>query len=95
MRLVDLVKQYTESVGHVLETMKVVEGPTTVDMLQVRGILEHAKAYLQDAEYYLLQRRHGVSLASVAYSEGLLDALRMLGAVEFEWSHARGKMKEK
>jgi len=44
-----------------------------------------AKAYLQDAKYYRDGKRFDVSLASVAYCEGLLDALKMLGAVKFEW----------
>jgi len=55
--------------------------------------LELAKAYLQDAKYYRDEGKLEVSLASVAYCEGLLDALKMLGMVKFEWP--RKKEEEK
>ncbi|MEM2104245.1 MAG: DUF357 domain-containing protein [Candidatus Bathyarchaeia archaeon] len=48
-------------------------------------VVELAKAYLQDAKYYSESKQFEVSLASIAYCEGLLDALKMLGAVKFEW----------
>ena len=41
--------------------------------------------YLEDAKYYKAQGKFETSLTSVAYCEGLLDALRLLGAVKFEW----------
>jgi len=40
---------------------------------------------LQDAKYYKAHGKLETSLTSVAYCEGLLDALRLLGAVKFEW----------
>jgi hypothetical protein len=40
---------------------------------------------LEDAKYYKDQKRFETSLTSVAYCEGLLEALRLLGAVKFEW----------
>lgn len=49
-----------------------------------RGVIETTKRYLSDAEYYK-SRDLVSSLATVAYCEGLLDALRLLGLVRFEW----------
>jgi hypothetical protein len=47
--------------------------------------MDFAKAYLEDARYYREKKKFEVSLTSIAYCEGLLDALRLLGAVKFEW----------
>jgi FAD synthetase len=49
------------------------------------GVLEQAESYLKDSRFYLSKGRGAVALASVAYAEGLLDALRLLGLVDFEW----------
>ena len=56
-----------------------------IEKSSVANIIEEAKRYLEDAKYYFKKREYEVSLASVAYCEGLLDALRMLGLIEFEW----------
>jgi len=91
----DLAKDYIESVDHVLESVKINEGPFAVDAHKVRSIVENVKAYLEDAKYYLLEERFEVSLASVTYCEGLLDALRMLGTVGFEWPQRKRNVREK
>lgn len=86
MNIEKLVSKYVASAEHVLGEIEVVaEDCTCVSADCVKQVLEAAKAYLQDAKYYREQERFEVSLASVAYCEGLLDALRMLGAVKFEW----------
>jgi len=51
----------------------------------VAAILNYAIDYLEDAKYYKAQGKLETSLTSVAYCEGLLDALRLIGAVNFEW----------
>jgi FAD synthetase len=52
---------------------------------RVRPILEQAEDYLRDSRFYLERGEGAVALASVAYAEGLLDALRLLGLVDFDW----------
>lgn len=94
MSLEKLVSKYITSTQHVLEEMVIVEGPSNVDTEAIGKIVGHAKAYLEDAKYYRDQRKFEVGLASVAYSEGLLDALKMLGAVEFEWAGVKEKIEE-
>jgi len=87
--LAELVEKYVNSAEDVFRNMKVTDVCLSVDVDCVRGVLESAKAYLEDAEYYRDKRKFEVSLTSVAYCEGLLDALRLLGAVKFEWPARR------
>lgn len=88
MSLEELVSRYIASAEHVFATME--KGGTNLSAEGVEKVVESAKAYLEDAKYYRDQRKFEVSLTSVAYCEGLLDALRLLGAVKFEWQ-SRGK----
>lgn len=72
----------TERVLTNLEKLDVTAYPKAED---VKAVLDEAKRYLEDAKYYLDNGKPETSLASVSYCEGLLDALRMLGYVEFKW----------
>jgi FAD synthetase len=85
MSLEELVTKYIGSAEKVLEEMQRAEGEVTVGEAGVDAILGYVTAYLEDAKYYKAQKRFETSLTSVAYCEGLLDALRLLGAVKFEW----------
>jgi hypothetical protein len=80
-----LVSKYIDSATHVLETMKSVDDKTGLPKDSIKKVVESAAAYLKDAEYFRKKGRFELSLTSVAYCEGLLDALRLLGAVRFEW----------
>jgi len=93
MSLEKLVSKYMRSAERALSELEVVVDSLTISVDDVRRVVDSAKAYLYDAEYYRDRKRFEVSLASVAYCEGLLDALKMLGAVEFEW--VREKRNEK
>lgn len=48
-------------------------------------IVDLAKAYLKDSKYYYSIGDRETSLATVSYAEGLLDALRLIGVVNFNW----------
>jgi len=85
MSLKELVSRYIDSADHVFDEIKIAEECTNIDVLGVKKAVEFAKAYLEDAKYYRDKKKFEVSLASVAYCEGLLDALKLLGAVKFEW----------
>ncbi len=65
--------------------LKKTQQPVTITKDEVDGLLAWAHDYLQDAKYYKSQGKFETSLTSIAYCEGLLDALRLLGAVKFEW----------
>ncbi|MGQ9506859.1 MAG: DUF357 domain-containing protein [Candidatus Bathycorpusculaceae bacterium] len=85
MSLEELVSKYIASAEQVFKEMQISETSVTLDANNVKGVVDFAKAYLDDAKYYRDRKRFEVSLASVAYCEGLLDALKLLGAVKFEW----------
>lgn len=85
MSLERLVLKYIASAEHVFGEMELCKASVNVGVDDVKRVLEQAKAYLEDAKYYVNQKRFEVGLASVAYCEGLLDALKILGAVKFEW----------
>ncbi len=52
---------------------------------KAREILDLAKTYIDDTVYYYEIGDYITGLVTVAYAEGLLDALRILGYTDFEW----------
>jgi FAD synthetase len=96
MSLERLVSEYICSAERVLHELQMAKTSATMDVERVKQVCEWAKDYLEDARYYREKKKFEVSLTSVAYCEGLLDALRLLGAVNFEWStKTKGKRKAK
>jgi len=93
MSLEALVAKYIASTEKVLKEMQQTEGSISVAKESVNSILSYVTAYLEDAKYYKAQKRFETSLTSIAYCEGLLDALKLLGAVKFEWPE-RTKIKK-
>ena len=89
MSLKNLVSKYITSTAQVLENIEVSEEEISLDEEKIGEVLDYVKAYFQDAKYYKDKHRFKVSLTSVAYCEGLLDALKLLGAVKFEWSEKK------
>lgn len=80
----EMVKKYVLKTERVFGKIKVLGGSTVKENL-VREVVDEAKRYFEDAKYYLERKEYEVSLASIAYCEGLLDALRILRLAEFEW----------
>jgi len=85
MSLDELASKYVNSAEEVLTKVTISGNPPSVNVESVKKVVDCAKDYLEDARYYMGKKKFEVSLTSVAYCEGLLDALRMLGAVGFEW----------
>ncbi len=85
MNLEELVTKYILSAEEVLKEMQQTKGTINVTEQDIVKILNYVTNYLEDAKYYKTQERFETSLTSIAYCEGLLDALRLLGAVNFEW----------
>lgn len=83
VRLERKVTKYLTSVDRVLRQVEI----TSPEALRsrVNSIVETARRYFSDASHYKDGGDLVTSLATVSYSEGLLDALRMLGLVEFDW----------
>lgn len=91
MSLEDLVSKYIGKAERALAELKTCEVVVHVDNRKTCGIIEEARRYLNDAKYYRNRKQFETGLASVAYCEGLLDALRLLGVVKFTWSNLNGK----
>ncbi len=94
MSLEELVSRYVNSADKAFDMMDIGLASINIDEKGIRKIVDYARCYLEDAKYYRENGKLAVSLTSVAYCEGLLDALRMLGAVKFEWP-ARQPRKER
>lgn len=85
MTLEELVAKYVKNSERVFSTIKINQGSVELREEKISEVIQNAKCYLEDAKYYQHQGKLETSLASVAYCEGLLDALRFLGAVDFSW----------
>lgn len=91
MSMNELASKYIGSAEHVFNHVEVAEPLLMLDFRRVSNVMDLAKAYLEDARYYREKKKFEVSLTSIAYCEGLLDALRLLGAVRFEWPTGKKK----
>ncbi len=79
-----LIGKYIAGCRRVREAMKMTPPPTPLTAEQIRDLLDHVDRYLVDAEYYRAERKP-TALTSVAYAEGILDALKLLGIADFQW----------
>jgi hypothetical protein len=89
--LEELTNKYIGSAERVLKELQKTQMPIAMKEAAVSDVLSWAANYLEDAKYYRAEGKLETSLTSVAYCEGLLDALRLLDAVKFEWSTSQGK----
>jgi len=86
MKTIDvLVTKYIKGAESVIKDIGEIPDNIHLKGEEVKTVFDWAKRYLQDAKYYQEEGKLETSLTSVAYCEGLLDALRLLGAVEFSW----------
>ena len=91
MSLKELTSKYIQNSERVLAEIKLATDVVVIDEEKIKGIIESSRQYLNDAKYYEQQNKLETSLASVSYCEGLLDALRLLGVVEFTWPSGNQK----
>ena len=94
MNCEELVSKYIESAEYVMRDLKIMQTAVNTGTEDIEKVIKHAKAYLDDAKYYRDKKHFEVGLTSIAYCEGLLDALKLLGAVSFEWP-TKSKKKRK
>jgi len=76
-------ERYLESVGAVLEELKL--SCSGAEEEKVKAIIETVRNYREDGEYFLKHGDVANGLAAVCYAEGILDALRLMGVIEFQW----------
>jgi hypothetical protein len=58
------------------KSLKLAETTSNPDALRV---VDHARRYVADSRYFLETGKPTTALASVAYAEGLLDSLSIMG----------------
>jgi FAD synthetase len=85
LTLEKLVSKYIQGAERTFEEIGALTNRIQLDEAGAKRVFDSAKRYLEDAKYYQREGKLETSLTSVAYCEGLLDALRLLGAVEFTW----------
>jgi hypothetical protein len=94
MSLEFLINKYIASAEKVFATLTRKSTPLQVNEATVQELLRWATDYLADAKYYKAQGKLETSLTSIAYCEGLLDGLRLMGAVDFTWPSKQQESKE-
>jgi hypothetical protein len=72
-------RAYISNFEKALHTSNVKMGENRIDGAAITKVTDAIHRYLEDARYYLENNRSTTSLASIAYAEGLLDALIFLG----------------
>ncbi len=57
-----------------------------------KQLVELAQQYLEDTKYYYDKKDYVTALATISYSEGLLDSLARLGKISIEWDRSRKRL---
>ena len=83
MTIDELITKYIRGAERVFKEIGQLPEDVHLNEEEAKTVFDWAKRYLEDAQYYQKEGKLETSLTSVAYCEGLLDALRLLGAVEF------------
>lgn len=60
-----------------------------VKVREAREVLELVRTYVSDSKYYFSREDYITSLSCIAYAEGLLDTLRLLNLVSFDWEYPK------
>jgi hypothetical protein len=72
-------ERYIQSLEGALQKNRILTSDSPVKASSIKAVSDALQRYLKDARYYLQNGKPTTSLASVAYAEGLLDALTYLG----------------
>ncbi len=80
-----LVGRYVSSIELALKDLKIRDSNSTLVEHNIELVIDAARRYLSDAKYYLGIKKEAIALTSISYAEGLLDALRIMELVDFEW----------
>ena len=86
-----LLFKYIGNSEKIFVEIKIKKEAETPSPEQIAEVIEYAKRYLSDAKYYGEKQQYETGLVSIAYCEGLLDALRLLKLVDFTWPEGKEK----
>jgi hypothetical protein len=81
MNAEELTTKYIDAMEKTVKNMQRTKGTITITETCVDEIVGYVTAYLKDAKYFRDQKKFETSLTSIAYCEGLLDALKLIGAI--------------
>jgi hypothetical protein len=87
----ELLSRYIQNVDRVFAEMKLSQQTICFNTEKAMEIVEMAKSYLEDAKFFRDRKRFETGLVSISYSEGLLDGLRLLKIVNFQWKQKNEK----
>ncbi len=73
-------ERYIENLKVAFNTLKIIK-----ETREVIKLIDLAKRYLEDSKYYFEKESFIDSIVCSTYSEGLLNALRELKLIKFEW----------
>ena len=77
----ELAAKYIAAMEKTLRNVQSTKVSVAVSKECIDEIFGYVKAYLEDAKYFLSEGKFETSLVSIAYCEGLLDALKLISAV--------------
>ncbi|MCW4005862.1 MAG: DUF357 domain-containing protein [Candidatus Bathyarchaeota archaeon] len=78
----ELAVKYIRAMEQTLQGMQRRRENLQVSKQCIDEVFGYVNAYLQDAKYFYSQKQYETSLVSIAYCEGLLDALKLIGAAQ-------------
>lgn len=84
----DRLKNYIENFHLTLNEVKT---KSRNNNKKINEILDLCERYYSDSIFYFEKNDYFTSLACISYAEGLLDCLRLLNAIEFEWKKSKPK----
>ena len=83
-RAEDLADKYVSNLEFAFSTLSI-KDKKAVGQEELEYVLDMARRYKEDAESFSERGEYITSIAAASYAEGLLDALRLLGLVDFAW----------
>ena len=72
-------ERYIQSFESALQKNRILLVDASIKTASIKIVSDALQRYLKDARYYLENQKPTTSLVSIAYAEGLLDALVYLG----------------
>ena len=77
-------QKYIIALSKTFENLTVRDGDGVVSVKNIARVTDSIRRYLDDARHYLTEDRPTTALTSIAYAEGLLDALTFLQLAELK-----------
>jgi diphthine synthase len=81
-----MISRYSARTFAALERARAaLKGKQSQNLSQIESVFENVEAYTQDAVRFMNQGKQELAVLSMGYAEGLLDSMRFLGILNFEW----------